>query len=136
MANDTLSVIIPTFGRAAKLRKLLRDIAATTADHEAFEVIVVVDHVDDASLEASSALPGSIRFVGLTQTHQGPAAARNLALRYATGAWVLFLNDDTRVHPGTIPGHLKRISRDPQARRRVRDAQDLGGRRTHRTRAQ
>ena len=108
-----LSVIIPTRGRPAKLRTLLEGIARTASDHHAFEIIVVVDGPERAPLEAGSVLPRSIRFVGLTKDHAGPAAARNHAIREARGRWLLFYDDDARVDGGTIPNHLRLIRSDP-----------------------
>ncbi len=104
-----LSIIIPTYGRSAKLQTLLSSIGTTTSDHDAFEVIVVVDGRDEAPLRAASVLPASIRFVGLTKDHAGPAAARNVAIEHARGDWLLFYNDDARVDEKTIDGHLQWI---------------------------
>ncbi len=110
-----LSIIIPTYRRSAKLETLLAGVARTPTDHDAFEVIVVVDGLDKAPLEAGSTLPDSIRFCGLTKDHAGPAAARNLAIEHAEGRWLLFFDDDARVDERTIPGHLNRIREDPDA---------------------
>jgi GT2 family glycosyltransferase len=112
-----LSVIIPTCGRREKLDTLISGIASTASDHEAFEVVVVVDGPDDRPLAAGARLPTGIRFTGLTGPHGGAAATRNHALRHARGRWVAFYDDDARVEPQTIPGHLAAIRRDPQARR-------------------
>jgi GT2 family glycosyltransferase len=108
-----ISVIVPTCpDRSAKLRTLLSGIARTTADHQRFEVIVVVDDLDDGPLAAASELPGDVRFVGLTQRKKGPAAARNLAIEHAAGRWLLMFNDDAVVDADTIPGHLAQIERN------------------------
>jgi GT2 family glycosyltransferase len=111
------SVIIPTYGRSAKLRALLEDLARTTGDHEAFEVIVVVDGPSPEPLAHGEVLPETIRFRGLTKEHAGPAAARNHGIAHADGRWLLFFDDEARVDPETIPGHLERIRADPAAHR-------------------
>lgn len=110
-----LSVIIPTCGRCEKLRTLIEGVAATASDHDAFEVIVTVDGRNEAPLAVASMLPDSIRFVGLTKDHAGPAAARNFAIRHARGSWLLFYDDDARVDARTIPGHLEHIRENPDA---------------------
>ena len=110
-----LSVIIPTYGRSDKLRTLLDGIAATSADHDAFEVVVVVDGHDESPLEAAALLPDTIQFRGLTKDHAGPAAARNFAIEHACGDWLVFFDDDLRVDEHTIPGHLRAIRDDPDA---------------------
>ena len=108
-----LSVIVPTWERSAKLQTLLSGIAGTAGDHDAFEVIVVVDGRDAAPLDAASVLPDDIRFVGLTKDHAGPAAARNFAIEHAQGDWLLFFDDDALVDEQTIPDHLERIRQSP-----------------------
>lgn len=111
-----LSVVIPTYGRSAKLRSLLQSIAGTTDEHDAFEVIVSVDDDDDAPLAAADCLPDSIRFVGITGAHAGPATARNRAIERASGSHVLFLDDDVIVEPHTIPGHVRRAREEAAPR--------------------
>jgi len=110
-----LSIIIPTCGRSAKLQALLSGIGTTTWEHDAFEVIVVVDGHDEAPLHAASVVPESIRFVGLTKDHAGPAAARNFAIEHAQGDWLLFYDDDARIDEQTIPRHLERIRQCPDS---------------------
>lgn len=112
-----LSLIIPTCPpRAPKLRALLNSIAATNAERGRFEVVLTVDAQDAGPLAlARDILPAEIAVQGLTQAHAGPAGARNWALAHARGAWLLFLDDDMRLEPGTIPAHLARIRRAPDA---------------------
>lgn len=114
----TLSVIIPTCPpRTAKLRALLSDIATSNPPEAELEVVLVVDAPDDTPLRlADDILPKTLHWVGLTQPQAGPAAARNTALRRARGEWVLFFDDDARLAPDTIPGHVSLIRQDPSAR--------------------
>ncbi len=53
--------------------------------------------------------------MGLTKDHAGPAAARNHAIEHARGRWLVFYDDDARVEPDTIPGHLAAIRAEPDA---------------------
>jgi glycosyltransferase involved in cell wall biosynthesis len=110
-----LSIIIPTYRRSPKLQTLLSGIADTPDQHERFEVLVVVDGPDEAPLACADVLPSSIRFVGLTKPHAGPAAARNLAIEHAGGRRVLFFDDDARVDANTIAGHLDWIDANPDS---------------------
>ncbi len=114
--NPELSVIIPTHRRNAKLRTLIDSLGATATDHDAFEIVVIVDGEDDEPLKTAEQLPESISFRGLTKPHGGPAAARNFAIEHARGDWIVFYDDDTRVDAHAIPGHLKRIRRDRNTR--------------------
>lgn len=112
-----LSVVVPTCpSRMEKLEALLKGIATTACDHDAFEVVVVVDDLDDTPIEAARAvLPPSIHMQGLTQAHHGPARARNAAIQHARGRWVLIFDDDVLVNEHTIGGHLQQIRCDPRA---------------------
>lgn len=112
-----LSVVIPTYPpRLPKLEALLRGIAATRSDCDAFEVVLVVDAEDDTPLERARALlPDRIALTGVTQPNGGPAQARNHGLRVARGDWVLIYDDDALVDRQTIPFHLQQIRRDPHA---------------------
>lgn len=110
-----LSVIIPTYKRSNKLQTLLDGIAKSECDHDAFEVIVVVDGEDEEPLKCANSLHDTIRFKGLTKQHAGPAAARNFAIEHACGDWLVFFDDDLRVDEHTIPGHLRLIRDKPDA---------------------
>ena len=110
-----LSVIIPTYKRSDKLQTLLDGIAKTKCDHDAFEVIVVVDGEDEEPLKCANSLPDTIRFKGLTKQHAGQAPARNFAIEQAQGDWLVFFDDDARVNDQTLIGHLNLIRKDPDA---------------------
>lgn len=114
-AGVSLSVVIPTRARAAKLRNLLSDLARTAPTGADLEVIIVVDGPDDGPLAAAKTLPTTLPCIVLVQPAGGPAAARNLALERARGDWVLFLNDDARLTEATLAGHFARIAADPRA---------------------
>ncbi len=45
----------------------------------------------------------------------GFAGGCNAGARAATGEYVVFLNNDTRVHPGWLHGYLSALARDPEA---------------------
>jgi glycosyltransferase involved in cell wall biosynthesis len=90
-----VSVVIPCFNGARFLREAIDSaIAQTYADVE----IVVAD---DGSTDDSVAIVASYgdRVRGLRQANAGPSAARNLALRAATGEFVALLDADDRYHP-------------------------------------
>ena len=88
-----LSVVVPTFGRMAKLLNLLERCDRQTLAPRRFEVIVV----DDGSPQPVALDPAAYRFALtlLRQSNAGPGAARNLALAHCRGRLVLFLNDDS-----------------------------------------
>lgn len=91
--NSTVSVIIPTFNRAAFLREALDSVFAQTV--QPCEVIVVddgsKDNTESVVKEMQAAHP-SLRY--LPQKNAGPAAARNTGMKAATGHWLAFLDSD------------------------------------------
>ena len=93
----TASVVVPTRDRAAGLARCLDALAKQQV--ESLEVVVVDDGSRDRAAldEALERLPTArcLHTVGA-----GPAAARNLGARAATGDVVCFTDDDCEPAPG------------------------------------
>ncbi len=114
------SVIIPTYNRRPILEKCL---AALTHQqlgaYEGYEVIVVDDGSTDGTVEWLTTDPPAIaNFQLLTQEHQGPAAARNLGIRQATGKIIIFIDSDLVVVDSFLAAHAQvlkahNVSGDP-----------------------
>lgn len=97
----TVSVVVPTRGRAAALGRLLGSLAADATTPA--EIVVVVDGEDDVdSAEVASRLGARV----VTQPWSGRAAARNRGAALADGDVLLFLDDDIEVLPGLVRAHL------------------------------
>lgn len=97
-----VSVVIPTFNRAALLHKALKSILEQDTNTN-FELVVV----DDGSMdETTSLLRGlqakttRLRFV--SQPNRGSAAARNRGIELARADIVAFMDDDCAAEPGWI----------------------------------
>ena len=98
-SDQVVSVVVPTRNRADLLRRCLESLAAQT--HHAVEVLVVDDGSDEPTRARYATLcptlGARLRWVLPAHPHApatGPAAARNRALRIATGAFVAFCDDD------------------------------------------
>jgi GT2 family glycosyltransferase len=98
MAGPTVSVVIPTHGRADYLRVALASVLPQ-ARAEGAEVLVVVDGPDPASAAVAAEL--GVRAV-VHPAQQGLNAARNTAIDATSGDLVAFLDDDVRVHDGWL----------------------------------
>src|SRR5689334_17428665 len=87
-----VSVVIPTYNRAADLRRALGSVVAQTC--ERWEALVVDNHsTDDTRQVVESFRDGRIRF--LQVSNQGVVAvSRNLGVRNAVGDYVAFLDSD------------------------------------------
>jgi GT2 family glycosyltransferase len=95
-----LTVVVPTFNRAASLARLLDSLAASSAEVDELEVVVVDDgSTDDTEsiVRAAAVAPRYIR-----QANAGPAVARNSGWQAAGHPHVLFVDDDCTVMPGSL----------------------------------
>ena len=90
-----VSVIIPTYNRAALLAHTLAAILAQTRPAE--EIIVVDDGSTDPTAELLAAFPPPVR--GLRIANSGDLAARNAGLAAATGDLVAFCDSDDLWRP-------------------------------------
>lgn len=111
----SVTVIIPTYNRAAILEKTLEAYGRQTGDHRICEILVVDDGSADETRavvkKASEACPW-IRYLG--QPNGGLASARNHGIREATGDLLLFGDDDIIPSPQLTAEHVKWQDRHPE----------------------
>ena len=93
----------------------IRRLSEQSVTMDALEVILVDDHSTDGTLEKlkeiEKAYPESVMLIALEENvRQG--AARNIALQYATGEYILFLDADDTLHPRAIEKLLKKARED------------------------
>jgi len=87
-----LSVIIPTYNRAAVLERAVASVLGQKTDHPV-ELLVV----DDGSSDETPKRLASFRHRLTLLTHhrnRGVSAARNTGIRYARGSYIAFLDSD------------------------------------------
>lgn len=95
-----VSIILPVYNCAAFLPSALTSLLAERDIR--LELIAVNDGSTDNSLALlREAAQRDERVIVLDQPNQGPAAARNAALKVARGEWVTFVDADDWVAPGT-----------------------------------
>lgn len=113
MSHDAplISVIIPTFNRAAFLPTALASIYAQAT--RSLQVIVV----DDGSTDHTAAVVRDFdaELTYLYQANRGPVAARNCGLDQARGEWVTFLDSDDQWVAGRLQRQLALAAADPTA---------------------
>jgi glycosyltransferase involved in cell wall biosynthesis len=112
-----LSVIVPTYNRSGALGRCLEALEGQTVRESLFDVLVVDDgSTDDTAEVVESTRPRlSYDLKYYYQKNRGPAAARNLGLREATGRYVLFIGDDIIASPQLIAQHLAWHEDHPKA---------------------
>jgi len=86
-----VSVVIPTYNRAAYIAEAIRSVQAQT--YPEVEIIVADDGSTDDTAEIVARFGSAVTYLPLTHRGQ-PAATRNAALRAAEGEYVAFLDSD------------------------------------------
>jgi glycosyltransferase involved in cell wall biosynthesis len=110
-----ITIVIPTLGRAARLRRVLDHLERQTVPMEAFEVVVVADAKETALAELD-AIVDSRRYAASRHqaTKPGASAARNVGWRAARAPLVLFVDDDILPEPPLVAEHLEWHDRHPE----------------------
>jgi GT2 family glycosyltransferase/peptidoglycan/xylan/chitin deacetylase (PgdA/CDA1 family) len=105
------SVVIPSFNRSNAVTRLVKELAAQHADDLELEIIAVLDGSTDDSAARLSTLqiPDGVELRVIDQPNRGRAAARNAGIRAATGAAVIFLDDDVLPGPDLVRHHLRAL---------------------------
>jgi glycosyltransferase involved in cell wall biosynthesis len=103
-----ISVVIPVFNGAETLPVCLEAVA--NSRYPAAECLVI----DDGSTDGSALLAERMGAMVLsTGGRHGPATARNLGARRASGDLLLFLDADVAVHPDAIARIAERFESEP-----------------------
>ena len=110
MTSPLVSCIVPTYNGEAYLGEALESILAQT--YHRIEVIVADDGSTDATAEVAARYGPRVRVAA--QANAGPAAARNLGLRAASGPFVAFLDQDDLWHPEKLTRQMARFEARPE----------------------
>jgi GT2 family glycosyltransferase len=98
MASPQFSIVIATYRRPRPLERCLDAIAHLDYPQDRFEVIVVSDESSPLSEEIVGRYAASIPVALSSQSHDGPARARNTGAAKSRGQYLLFLDDDCCPH--------------------------------------
>lgn len=114
MSAPVVSVIVPTFNRAALLPRALDSVAAQTFTD--WEILLVDDGSTDATpwvAERYRARLGQrLRFIA--GAHHGPCRARNRGIEAASGEFVAFLDSDDEFAPEKLERQVALFRRCPE----------------------
>lgn len=112
MTRPLVSVVIPTFNRAATVVRAIESVRQQT--YRPLELIVVDDGSTDETAQVLRELGDAIVYVH--QANAGPAAARNRGIRQARGELVAFLDSDDLWRPSKLERQVSVLERaGPQA---------------------
>lgn len=97
-----ISVVIPTYKRPLLLMECIKALARQTIGRDAFEVIIVSDGPDRLTKDVVVSWKHTglldIAYIPLDQK-RGPAAARNVGWKLASGELIAFTDDDCMPDP-------------------------------------
>lgn len=105
MSHPLVSVVIPVFNGEKYIRCAIESVLKQ--DYQPIEIIVVDDGSTDATLDILRDLDSRITLY--RQPNKGSAAARNLGVRMAQGAYIAFLDADDYWFPGKISSQMRAL---------------------------
>ena len=111
-----LSVIICTYNRADILIKCLQALEEQTLSKDLFEVIISDDGSTDETKNKVAAFQNNGHLLSINyiyQNHDGPASARNKAIKITNADILVFLNDDIILDKFCLEQHYKFHQNNP-----------------------
>jgi glycosyltransferase involved in cell wall biosynthesis len=111
MSNEpSVSVIIPTYNRARFVPSAVQSVLDQTFQN--VEIIVVDDGSTDDTRRALEPFGKKIRC--LVTENKGPAHARNIGMKAASGKYVAFLDSDDLYLPGKLEWEISFLEAHPE----------------------
>lgn len=107
MANELVSIIMPSYNCGKYLEETVRSVQAQT--YQEWEIIFVDDCSNDDTMRRIMTLKGGDERIKVFQNAQnsGAAVSRNTALRNAQGRWIAFLDSDDLWEPAKLEKQIK-----------------------------
>ena len=103
-----ISVIVPTFNRAALLRASLESLARQSISPNEFEVVVVDDGSSDETASVCNTFSSRMDVRYFRIENSGISAAKNLGVLASAGSILLFFDDDDVAHRHLLFEHLRK----------------------------
>ena len=128
-ARDTMmkvSVVIPTYNRAAFLVEAIDSVLAQT--WKPMEIIVVDDGSTDGTREALGRYGDRVRY--FYKENGGPSSARNLGIKKARGTYVAFLDSDDVWEPEKLRIQMDFMREHPEIKFVCTDSSLIGSRKS------
>jgi glycosyltransferase involved in cell wall biosynthesis len=110
-AHPRVSVIIPTYNRAAWVTQAVETVLAQT--FRDFELIVVDDGSTDGAAETLAGFSGQLSVIRHLE-RRGVSAARNTGINAARGQWLAFLDSDDLWLPEKLAKQMAFLEARPE----------------------
>lgn len=107
MHRPYFSVVVPTFNRLERLRRVIAALERQAYPSDSYEVIVISDGSTDGTDAYLETLRSTMQLQWLTQANRGPAAARNAGVQKAVGDFIVFIDDDVVPEPQLLEEHAR-----------------------------
>jgi glycosyltransferase involved in cell wall biosynthesis/ubiquinone/menaquinone biosynthesis C-methylase UbiE len=116
VAHPDVSVIVPMFNAEKTIKEALFSVARQS--HDSYEILVVDDGSTDGSRKIVEEIARASRGRVLVLENSGKASGgsalpRNLAIRYARGEFLVFLDSDDAIHPEKIAHDVEILRSHP-----------------------
>jgi biofilm PGA synthesis N-glycosyltransferase PgaC len=114
MGLPPVTIIVPVFNEEEVIVPALRSLLAL--DYPSFHILVVDDGSTDRTRELATNMEGSYGAVTLrvvSRSNGGKAAALNMGIALATTPYVLCMDGDSRLAPGTLRATVRHFA-DPR----------------------
>ena len=96
-----ISVVIPAYHSKKTIKKTISSICRELGSDILYEVIVVENGPEDGTRQVIEALARHMPYIRLYQSVQGVSNARNEGMMHASGKWLMFVDADDELHPGS-----------------------------------
>jgi glycosyltransferase involved in cell wall biosynthesis len=113
MRQPTLSVILPTHSRVARLRQAVDALLRQAGDPGAYEVVVVDNNRSDGTADFLSGIDDP-RLHVIHERRRGLSNARNAGLSAARGPIVAFTGDEVEVAPDWVSTVISALRGHPE----------------------
>lgn len=110
--NELVSIIIANFNGLKYLNTCIKSVLRS--DYSNFELIIIDDGSTDDSVKIINKYLKKDKRIFLYKNTRniGAAASRNVAIKKAKGEMIVFLDNDTEVHPYWINGMMETFKKD------------------------
>lgn len=107
-----VSVVIPTYNRAALLPRAVESVFAQ--QYSQYEIVIVDDSSNDCTAEYAASLHCNVSYIKIP--HSGVSRARNVGIEAARFDWIAFLDSDDYWLPQKLGRQVCYIEEHPEYR--------------------